>query len=89
MTLPTRIEAGGCPGGLVAVVFDVHDVEVERSTLGGNGHRGGVAGAAARHAGRVRDNGGQVVIYDGDTGRAVVLLLADAVIVLGGIGGPT
>lgn len=39
--------------------------------------------AATRHADHVRDGGGSVVMYDGDTGRPLVLLLAGAVIVLG------
>ena len=78
-----RIAPGSCPGGLVAIAYN--DVGIQRGqqvTLGAHGRDAGMAEAAVMHAATVREHGGYVIVYDGDSGRPVIQVLADDVIVL-------
>ena len=80
MTLRRTIGSGRCPGGLVAIAYGENGDEVDVSRMPGPDE----AERAAAVGGDVAGAGGCVGIYDGDTGRLVVVLTGDAVIVLGG-----
>jgi hypothetical protein len=69
----------------VAVLLDANGDELQRAELKtGTVTAETVATVAAEtHAEHVRDDGGSVCIFDGDSGRALVVLTAEAVIVLG------
>jgi hypothetical protein len=69
----------------VAVLLDDEGHELQRAELDSRARTAAAVAAVAAetHAEHVRDEGGSVCIYDGDTGRPVVVLTADAVIVLG------
>jgi hypothetical protein len=80
-----RIAPGSCPGGLVAVLFDDDGTELQRAELTSRARTSAAVAAVAAetHAEHVRDEGGSVCIFDGDSGRPLLMLLAGAVLVFG------
>lgn len=66
-----RLPTGLAPGGLVFVLYDGADVEIERTLVTGRSDSFVQLGTmATRHAERLV-GGGTVRAFDGDTGRQV------------------
>jgi hypothetical protein len=68
-----RLEAGLAPGGLVFVLYDVADRELERVLAPAVADRE-LELAAERHAASTIDRGGLVRVYDGDSGEIVAAI---------------
>ena len=66
------IEPASAPGGLVFVLYGPGGDEIERAEFGPGARSSFDAGwVAARHAASVRERGGSVIVFDGDSGRAL------------------
>jgi hypothetical protein len=61
------------PGGLVFILYDEHDAEVDRlaATSLATDEAAAFHERAARHAEHVLASGGYVVVFDGDSGAIV------------------
>ena len=79
MTLRRTIGSGRAPGRLVAIAYDADGDEVDVRPLPTPAD----SEQAAPVHGELAGAGGCVGIYDGDSGRLVVVLTGDAVIMFG------
>jgi hypothetical protein len=73
-----RLPTGLAPGGLVFVLYDGADVEIDRvPVVPGVEVNAYVADMAERHAELMMQRGGTMRVFDGDTGRIVSELHVD------------
>ena len=79
--IPPSIPTDCCPGGYVAVLADAEGVIVEQASVEPDDQLDVMT--AINHGRHVRDEGGVVAVYDGDSGRLIVILSQSSLIAPG------
>ena len=83
--IAANIGPARAPGGLVFVLYGPDGEEIERAAFGPGPRDYGIDAAewvARRHATSVRDRGGSVTVYDGDSGQPVCELDQNGVVLI-------